>query len=192
MPILEGLSPLDSDEPAILILGSFPSVRSLELGEYYGHERNQFWTILGSILGFAVDAAYEDRRAALERAGIALWDVIASCEREGSLDQDIRSERPNPLAEYLRARPSVARLALNGGKAASAFVSHIAPELRKADLAIGALAEWRPPFAPERRIAATRLPSTSPVPSRDYRSALDKLPLWSAFILYEGLSPSAL
>jgi double-stranded uracil-DNA glycosylase len=182
MGLLRGFPPLGADMPRILILGSFPSVASLERGEYYGHERNQFWTILGAILGFAVDAPYAERVASLERAGIALWDVLGSCEREGSLDQDIRAEVANPLAEFLAARPSIERLGLNGGKAASAFVSHVAPELRRADLAIGARVEWPQSSAGGGILSVARLPSTSPVPSRDYRRALDKLPLWASFI----------
>jgi double-stranded uracil-DNA glycosylase len=182
MAALVGFAPIGSGEPRILILGSFPSVASLERGEYYGHERNQFWAILGSILGFAADAPYGERAAALGRSGIALWDVLASCEREGSLDQDIRAELANPIAEFIAGRPSIGRLALNGGKAFSSFAAQFAPELGKAGIAIGQRAEWRPPSAPDRRILVARLPSTSPVPTRDYRRALDKLPAWSSFL----------
>ncbi|MEI7781699.1 MAG: hypothetical protein WCJ18_07220, partial [Planctomycetota bacterium] len=77
-------------------------MKSLERAEYYGHGRNQFWTLLGLILGFDPSAPYDERVSRLERAGIALWDVIAACEREGSLDQDIRAELANPLAESLQ------------------------------------------------------------------------------------------
>ena len=180
MAVLEGFAPIGSGEPRILILGSFPSVASLERGEYYGHARNQFWGILGSVLGFSPDAPYAERASALAAAGIALWDLIASCEREGSLDDAIRAARANPNDRFLAAKPRVERLALNGGKAAASFAEHFAPELKK--LAIGAESEWRPPSAPGRIVSVVRLPSTSPVPTRDYRSALDKLPLWSAFL----------
>jgi double-stranded uracil-DNA glycosylase len=179
---LRGFAPIGSEKPRILVLGSFPSVASLERGEYYGHSRNQFWDILGAILGFPAGAPYAERASALARAGIALWDLIASCEREGSLDEAIRREEPNPLDAFLTAKPSVLRLALNGGKAASSFAEHFAPELGKRGLAIGARLDWSPPFAPGRAISVARLPSTSPVPTRDYRSAGDKLPLWEAFL----------
>jgi TDG/mug DNA glycosylase family protein len=180
MAALEGFAPIGSEEPRILILGSFPSVASLERGEYYGHARNQFWGILGSILGFSPDARYAERASALGAAGIALWDLIASCEREGSLDEAIRAERANPIDRFLAGKTRVERIALNGGKAAASFVAHFAPELGK--LAIGELLGWRPSFAPGRILTVSRLPSTSPVPTRDYRSALDKLPLWTAFL----------
>jgi TDG/mug DNA glycosylase family protein len=188
MAQLQGFSPVGSDKPRILILGSFPSIKSLERGEYYGHERNHFWTLLGSMLGFDPAAPYAERVSRLERAGIALWDVIGSCERQGSLDQDIRGELPNPLAEYIGLRPTIERVALNGGKAVASFVAHAAPdlalrtELRVKGLAIGESLLWSPPFAPERRILVVRLPSSSPVPTRAFRGAHDKVPVWSAVL----------
>ncbi len=186
--MLNGFSPVGSDQPRILILGSFPSVKSLERGEYYGHGQNQFWTLLGLILGLDPSAPYTERVSRLEHAGIALWDVIAACEREGSLDQDIRAELPNPLAEYIHLRPTIGRIALNGGKAAASFITHVRPVLeqgagpRGGSLAIGKPVLWKPDFGHERRILVTRLPSSSPVPSRDFRNAFDKLPFWSALL----------
>jgi TDG/mug DNA glycosylase family protein len=186
--VLHGFSPAGSDKPRILILGSFPSIKSLERGEYYGHERNHFWTLLGSMLGFDPAAPYAERVSHLAGAGCALWDVIGSCEREGSLDQDIRGELSNPLAEYIGLRPTIERVALNGGKAAASFVAHVAPglglgpEFRVKGLAIGEALLWSPTFAPERRILVVRLPSSSPVPTRAFRSSYDKLPAWSAML----------
>jgi double-stranded uracil-DNA glycosylase len=188
MAQLRGFSPVGSDKPRILILGSFPSIKSLERGEYYGHGRNHFWTLLGDMLGFDPAAPYTERVSRLERAGFALWDVIGSCEREGSLDQDIRGELPNPLAEYIGLRPTIERVALNGGKAAASFVAHVAPglgqesRLRVMGLAIGEPLLWSPSFSPERRILVVRLPSSSPVPTRAFRGAQDKLPAWSAML----------
>ena len=182
MAILKGFSPVGSDQPHLLILGSFPSVKSLERGEYYGHDRNQFWTLLGLILGFDPSASYTERLSVLEHAGIALWDVIGTCEREGSLDQDIRAESPNPLAEYIYLRPGIKRVALNGGKAAASFITHFGQVLRGASLVMGGPVIWRPSFASDRRMLVARLPSSSPVPSRDFRNALDKLPVWSAIL----------
>jgi double-stranded uracil-DNA glycosylase len=186
--VLHGFSPAGSDKPRILILGSFPSITSLERGEYYGHERNHFWTLLGLMLGFDPVSPYAERLSRLEHAGFALWDVIGSCEREGSLDQDIHAELPNPLAEYIGLRPTIERVALNGGKAAASFVAHAAPdlalrpELRVKGLAIGESVLWSPQSAPDRPILVARLPSSSPVPTRNYRRALDKLPSWSSLL----------
>jgi hypoxanthine-DNA glycosylase len=185
MAVLKGFDPVGSDQPRVLILGSFPSAKSLERGEYYGHDRNHFWALLGLILGFDPTAPYAERVSRLERAGIALWDVIAACEREGSLDQDIRAESPNPLAEYTRSRPGIEHVALNGGKAAASFITHVAPALRGANITIGKPVQWKPDFAYDRRILVTRLPSSSPVPSRGFRNVGDKLPVWSAFLRQE-------
>lgn len=183
MGALRGFPPVGAASPRILILGSFPSLRSLELGEYYGHARNHFWLLMGRLLGFDPAAPYLQRVSRLALAGIALWDVIGSCEREGSLDRDIRGEEINPLAEYLVERGSLARVALNGGKAAASFLSHVAPELSlRGGLRIGAPVEWRPSFAPGRVIEALRLPSSSPVPTRDYRGPEDKLSVWSRLL----------
>jgi hypoxanthine-DNA glycosylase len=177
---LRGFAAVGAENPSILILGSFPSAKSLERREYYGHERNHFWPLMGIILGFDPGAPYLERLGRLERAGIALWDVIAACEREGSLDQDIRGESANPLAEFIASRPTIERLGLNGGKAASAFVGLLAPSL--GGLEIGKECPWTPPFSPRREILIARLPSSSPVPTRNFRKASDKLPAWSAFV----------
>jgi double-stranded uracil-DNA glycosylase len=180
---LRGLACVGSERPRTLILGSFPSASSLDRGEYYAHDRNHFWPIVGLILGFERDDPYSERLAALAHSGIALWDVIASCEREGSLDKDIREAERNPLDVYIARRPSIERLALNGGKAADSFTAAFAPELGPAGgLAIGDTFPWTPAFAPARSILVSRLPSTSSVPTKRFRAAADKLPYWSAFI----------
>lgn len=179
MKHLVGLPPIGPAAPRILILGSFPSAMSLERREYYGHVRNHFWRLLGAILGFDPGLPYPNRVARLEAAGIAVWDLFEGCERRGSLDQDIRAEIPNPLADFIASRPSLDRIALNGGKAASSFLALLAPGPR---LPIGEVLEWRPSFDDGRLLRVARLPSSSPVPTRDYRAAADKLPLWSAFL----------
>jgi double-stranded uracil-DNA glycosylase len=179
---LRGFPPAGAQAPRFLILGSFPSASSLEKGEYYGHERNHFWVLLGLILGFDAGQPYAERLSRLAAAGIALWDLIGSCEREGSLDRDILEEEPNPLHEYIGLRPSIERIGLNGGKAAASFISHLAKGIPAKGLAIGEILSWRFGSVPERLILVSRLPSTSPVPTRDYRRAADKLPHWSAFL----------
>jgi len=187
---LRGLAPLDPALARVLVLGSFPSVRSLEKGEYYGHGRNHFWEILGAVFGSPVPEEYDARRACLARAGIAVWDVIASCERDGSLDRDIRAEYSNPILDFLEARPTILRVALNGGKAADAFVAMIAPELARGGgaLAISEERSWAPPALGGRSLAVARAPSTSPVPTRDYRKAADKIAAWRKAL---GREPAA-
>lgn len=114
----------------VLILGSMPGLASLRANRYYAHPRNQFWPILGALLGFAPDEDYAQRVQVLQQAGIAVWDVLAECERDGSLDSaiDRHSEFPNDIAGLLAARPSIRRILLNGRKAATSLRRHF-PDL---------------------------------------------------------------
>lgn len=105
----------------MLVLGSMPGAISLRQGRYYAHPRNAFWPIAAEILGFDPALDYALRLERLTQAGVALWDVLQGCEREGSLDADIRNAVPNDFAGFLRAHPRLRRVCLNGGKAASLF-----------------------------------------------------------------------
>jgi hypoxanthine-DNA glycosylase len=115
---LTGLAPLVSPATRVLILGSFPGVRSLQAQQYYGHPQNQFWRILQAIwpasLGEICAASYEKRSELLLAQGLGVWDVYASCEREGSLDTAIRDAVVNDIAG-LRL-PQLAAIAHNGGE----------------------------------------------------------------------------
>lgn len=103
----------------MLILGSFPSTASLAAQQYYAHPQNQFWRILGEVIGQPLqEMDYPDRIAAVQAAGIAIWDVFASCERVGSLDTAIRDAVPNPLAELQESAPALRRICFNGRMAA--------------------------------------------------------------------------
>lgn len=86
---IRGFPPRIGTNPRVLILGSMPGIASLTANRYYAHPRNRFWTILGEWLGFDPSLDYASRVQALHRAGIAVWDVLAECEREGSLDAAI-------------------------------------------------------------------------------------------------------
>ena len=97
---LRGLAPIIDARARVLILGSFPSEASLAAQQYYAHKQNQFWKILGSILDqplFEMD--YAAKQAAVKGAGIAIWDVYASCERAGSLDSAIKNGKLNDFAK---------------------------------------------------------------------------------------------
>ena len=111
-----------------LILGSMPGVASLHANQYYAHPRNLFWPFMGVLLGATPDLPYEQRLARLNEQGVALWDVLASCERAGSLDGSIarESEIPNDFATLLASQPKLERICLNGSKAAQAFERHVA------------------------------------------------------------------
>ncbi len=127
----------------LIILGSMPGRASLDAGRYYAHPRNQFWPIIGEITGMDAAAPYDERVAALRKSGIALWDVLQSCVRPGSLDSDISNEIPNDFVKLFAAYPGITHVFLNGGKAESCFKRHVLPHLKTP-------------------IEFTRLPSTSP------------------------------
>ena len=119
---LQGLPPVIGRNARLLILGSFPGVASLRAQQYYGHPRNQFWPLLSAIWGVdLVPAPYHARLAELRRRGLGLWDVYASCLREGSLDQAIEAAELNDLASLLQRAPRLQLVAHNGGESARAM-----------------------------------------------------------------------
>lgn len=116
---LVGLPPLVGPASRVLILGSFPSAASLAAQAYYAHPKNQFWKILGAVLGqplHAMDPAA--KQAAALAAGIAIWDIYASCERAGSLDSAIRNPVANDIAALKKSAPALRRICFNGRTAA--------------------------------------------------------------------------
>ncbi len=120
-PRLTGLPPVVGSDPKVLVLGSFPSVMSLEKKEYYGNPRNRFWHLMENLLGIAVALPYHVRTVRLKEKRIALWDVTKECEREGSDDAAIRNEAMNDIAGFLRDHPSIRVIVLNGGGAGRIF-----------------------------------------------------------------------
>jgi TDG/mug DNA glycosylase family protein len=120
----------------ILILGSMPGVASLDAVQYYAHPRNQFWKIVGTLCGQEAGAAllpYAQRLQMLQRHRLALWDVLHSCVRPGSLDAAIEhhSAAPNDLIGLLAAHPAVVRVCCNGGTAFSALRRYFAEDLAR-------------------------------------------------------------
>lgn len=115
---LTGLAPLVSQNTQVLILGSFPGGRSLQMQQYYAHPQNQFWKILQAIWPSSpldiCTSSYEKRRAWLLERGLGLWDVYAACEREGSLDSAIRNATVNDIANL--HLPRLLAIAHNGGE----------------------------------------------------------------------------
>lgn len=131
--LLQGLPPVIAANARVLILGSFPSAASLAAGQYYGNPKNQFWRILGAVLAQPLsELNYVERIAAVRAAGIAIWDVFAACEREGSLDAAIRNARVNELAVLRKSAPALRRVCFNGRTAArvQATVAALGYEIR--------------------------------------------------------------
>jgi hypoxanthine-DNA glycosylase len=101
-----------------LILGSFPSEASLAAGQYYAHPRNQFWRLVGDLLGEPLPGLpYVQRLERLLAHRVGLWDVLEACDREGSLDSAITNVRANPFARLARLAPHLSDVAFNGGTA---------------------------------------------------------------------------
>ena len=147
MSPVHSFPPLSNPQARVLVLGSMPGLASLRLQQYYGHPQNTFWKIVGEVLGFDPALAYEVRTAALIQRRVALWDVLASCVREGSLDADIddASVVANDFAAFFETHPQIVRVCFNGAKAESVYRKHVLPKLDT-----------------RRGMQYVRLPSTSP------------------------------
>lgn len=155
----------------LLILGSMPGDASLRAAQYYAHPRNAFWPIMGELVGAGPALAYADRLQALTTARIALWDVLESCARTGSLDSAISDERANDFAAFFAEHPGISRVFFNGTKAEQAFVHHVLPGLGKTALSF------------------RRLPSTSPANAG--MSFQRKLELWRVIDVLRSTSGHA-
>jgi hypoxanthine-DNA glycosylase len=158
--------PVASRTSRVLILGTMPGGVSLRERQYYAHPQNQFWRIVGEILGLDPASPYEMRLASIRAADIALWDVLKSCTRPGSLDSAIEplTVVANDFAGFFAEHAQIRRVCFNGAKAEALFMRHVRPRL-------GA--------GPDVRYL--RLPSTSPA-----NAALPfvaKLQAWQAIVL---------
>lgn len=155
----------------VLVLGTVPSLRSLELRQSYGHRQNLFWTFMGEMFDAGPQFAYAERIARLHARGIGIWDVFSQVERPGSLDSAIvrGSEVPNAIPQLLAEMPGIRAVALNGAKAAEGFRRHIQPQLDAQRLA---------------RLVCLELPSTSPANAAMSRA--EKLRRWQALTRYSA------
>ena len=117
MSRLMGLPPVIGPQTRLLVLGSFPGVASLRSQRYYGHPQNQFWRLLETLWNQPWgDARYEERLDVVRARGLGIWDVYASCEREGSLDSAIRHATLNNFAWVQAQCPQLQAIAHNGGE----------------------------------------------------------------------------
>ena len=118
--------PVAAPDARVLILGSMPGEASLKARQYYAHPRNLFWPILGELVGVRPDLPYPDRLAALRQAHIALWDVLQSCERDGSLDSaiDPQTRVVNDFGDFFTRHPHIGWIFFNGREAEKTFRKH--------------------------------------------------------------------
>ncbi|WP_179401688.1 DNA-deoxyinosine glycosylase [Burkholderia guangdongensis] len=124
--MLRGFPPVVAADTHTLILGSFPGEASLAATQYYAHPRNQFWRLLGAVLGEAAlhELAYDARLERVLKHGIGIWDVLAACHREGSLDSAIRNAKPNDFDALREHAPLLRKVCFNG-KTAGRFADVI-------------------------------------------------------------------
>lgn len=113
----EGLPPVINPTSKILIVGTMPGKKSLEQKQYYADSRNQFWSIIFSVLEKPMPFEYQQKVAQLLESKIALWDVLASCTRAGSLDRDISNAVVNDFSTIFKQYPHIKVVAFNGKRA---------------------------------------------------------------------------
>lgn len=193
--ILHGFPLVMGSQPETLILGSMPSADSLRQQGYYAHKRNAFWGIVGAIFDFDADQSYEKRVAALKHNKIALWDVIRSCARQGSLDSAILKSSIviNDFDSLFENTDSIRKIICNGSMAYTLFLKQVMPclvdsvELEKhkhtSDRCVVSLNS-------DITIEVLRLPSTSPANASI--SFVDKLNRWQVALSSEYMSSSVL
>ena len=142
-----GFPPVAASDAKVLILGSLPGRRSLEAAQYYAHRQNAFWRIMAELFGITGD--YESRCEQLTQHRIALWDVLASSVRPGSMDADIRLEasQPNDFREFLSRHAEIARICFNGRKAEEIFRRYVVPGLIAAVPNLVSLPSTSPAYA---------------------------------------------
>ena len=151
--ICRSFEPIYTPQARILIVGSMPSVKSLEQAQYYAHPRNAFWRILFDIFSEPLTLDYERKKALIREHGLALWDTAAICEREGSLDSDMHDVVYNDFSTLYKVCTDIRTVLCNGATAHSLFL--------------------KSGYAGERRVV--RMPSTSPAYTLPYEK---KLALW--------------
>jgi hypoxanthine-DNA glycosylase len=142
-----GFPPVARKNARVLVLGSLPSEASLSAGEYYAHPRNAFWKIMKEITG--ASGSYEDRCRALMDAGIAVWDVLASSIRPGSLDADIRlsSAVANDFGRFFAEHSELQIVCFNGRKAELMFRRFVMPSILQSDVDFAVLPSTSPAHA---------------------------------------------
>lgn len=161
--MVTAFAPVVGPRPRILILGSMPSEASLAAGQYYGLPRNAFWAIMGELFGAGPGLPYEDRLDIVKRNGVAIWDVLRACDRQGSLDANIamRTAEVNDFSSFFRRHRTIKQVFFNGSKAADIYRRRVLPDI-----------QLQAPY-----LSHERLPSTSPAMAS--LSLDEKMAAWS-------------
>lgn len=122
---IQSFPSLSNPEAEVLLLGTMPGVKSLEMNQYYAHPRNHFWKLVTHIFDEDFPLDYHQKKEMLLRNRIAVWDVLQACERQGSLDSAISKEVPNDFSTFLKMHPNIRLIAFNGQKAAAFFKKYV-------------------------------------------------------------------
>jgi hypoxanthine-DNA glycosylase len=164
MPIIHSFAPIAGRHAKILILGSMPSEASLAANQYYAHPRNAFWPIIAPLLKIQANSCYEEKIIALKSSPIALWDVLQSCNRAGSLDSMIETDTQivNNFPAFFALHQHITHVFFNGGTAETCFKRSVIPDIKSGSITL------------------SRLPSTSPANAR--LSSDEKCKTWHQMI----------
>ena len=133
MNAIEGFPPIAAENSRILILGSMPSETSLKKQQYYGHHRNAFWHIMGEMFAAGHELDYKQRKQILMHNGVAVWDVLQTCFRKGSMDSDIdmNSIQVNDFNQFYNDHPLIEKIFFNGGTTEKVYRKKILTTLEK-------------------------------------------------------------
>lgn len=148
--------PLYDKDSKILVLGSFPSVKSREQLFFYGHPQNRFWKVTAAVFGDDVPKSIEDKKAFLHKNHIALWDVIASCDIEGSADSTIKNVVPNDLDAIIK-NSKVKRIFVNGKTAEKYYNKYTKDKLGRAAVCLPSTSPANAAWSIERLVSAWRI-----------------------------------
>ena len=156
MHIVHPIPPLWRADSKTLILGSFPSVKSREAGFFYGHPQNRFWRVCAAVFSASVPETIEEKKRFILAHGLALWDVIASCDIEGSADSSIRGALPNDIGVILKGA-DIRRIFVNGKTAEKLYNRYLYPKYRIPAVALPSTSPANASWSLERLIGAWRL-----------------------------------
>jgi double-stranded uracil-DNA glycosylase len=129
MTRIESFPPIAARDARILILGTMPGIKSLKAGQYYAHPQNQFWRLMGDLVGAGRDLPYTERLKILKNKKIAVWDVFRCCIRSGSLDSKITDEVVNDFSKFFEKHPHIAHVFFDSGKAEHAYNKIVLPQV---------------------------------------------------------------
>lgn len=164
--MIASFKPIVDKNCKILVLGTMPSVKSLEKQQYYGYKQNHFWKIIYSLFNKDIEDDYEDRKIFLLDHYIAVWDVLRSCDREGSSDSKIINSVPNDFETFFNRYSDIKAVFFNGSKSEELFKKLVIGETRLKE-----------------GLLFFRLPSTSPANTMRF---YDKLGQWKVILSHLG------